>query len=717
MINKRKVRFIQQMEYSECGLACIAMILDYYDHKIDLNTLRDEYPAPRGGYSLLNLVEIANNKNLVTEAFSSDVEHLNEISLPAIIHWEGKHFVILERINNDTLTIVDPAKGRKRLKYDEFKDSFTGYVLSMEPSEFFEVCDNYRENILIYYLKKHKWPIINIIFFTILVQAIMVSIPLSTKWFIDKVLMVKDYNLINFTGLIVILMFIAFIVITGTRSILISLVQTKLDRSIMYDFMETLIHLPFSFFDNRSNGDILFRANSNIYIREILSTTLITLFIDLLLLVTYTVIMMVFSIKLSIILLVSSVLLAIGLFFNSRVIRSLVDSNIRDKIKVQSLVTEMVHNTLDIKVLGIEKQLLNKWKKNYNNQLKSNQKLNIWESMIQTVTSSIQILLPIFVLWMGSLMVFKGEVSIGTLLAFNSIASSFIAPVVSISNHYTQLVSLRSYFAHIEDVLKTKREQDEDEELVEPTKLKGKIEFRNVSFKYNQFNSEVIKNVSFTVEPGESVALVGYSGSGKSTIAKLLLGLNKPTSGQILIDDIPIEKYNLKKVRSLIGSVLQEAQMFNGTISENIRMNSTASNNDIIEASKKAYIYNDIMNTPLGFETIVTESGGNFSGGQRQRILLARALVFSPPILLLDEATSSLDNISEMYIKKSINHQRCTKVIIAHRLDTIRDADRILFLHQGEIIEEGSHDDLIEFEGKYYNLYAKKESILCERSL
>lgn len=710
----KKVRFIQQMEYSECGLACLAMMLNYYNHRIDLNTLRDEYPAPRGGYSLLNLIEIADSKHLISEAFQSDIDYLKDVNLPAIIHWEGNHFVILEKKNKSSLTIVDPAKGRKRIKYTEFKEKFTGYILFVRPSNLFEVREKKESSVLIYYLRKHKWSIANIIFFTILVQGIMVSIPLLTKWFTDNVLMVKNYGLINFTGLIIGIMLIVFLTIAGTRSILISLIQTKLDRSITGDFMETLIHLPFSFFDNRSNGDILFRANSNIYIREILSTTLITLFIDLLLIITYTVIMMIFSVKLSFILIASSLLLGTALFFNSRAIRTLVDSNIRDKIKVQSLVTEMVHNTLDIKVLGVEKQLLGKWKNEYRSQLNSTQKLNIWESMIQTLTSSIQILLPIFILWIGSLMVFKGEISIGTLLAFSSIASSFIAPVVSISNNYTQLVSLRSYFAHIEDVLRTKREQNEHGQLLQPQKIKGKIEFKNVAFKYNQFNPEVIKDISFTINPGQSVALVGYSGSGKSTIAKLLLGLNKPTSGQILIDDIPIEKYNLKKLRSLIGSVLQEAKMFNGTIRENITMNSIASDSKVIEASKKSYIYSDIMNTPLGFETIVTESGGNFSGGQRQRILLARALVSSPEILLLDEATSSLDNISEMYIKKSISEQQCTKIIIAHRLDTIRDADRILFLHEGEIVEEGTHDSLMTTKGKYYNLYAKRESMICE---
>ncbi|WP_055109860.1 peptidase domain-containing ABC transporter [Paenibacillus ihumii] len=711
-MRRRRVPFIQQMEYSECGLACLAMLLNYYRHHIDLNQLREEYPAPRGGYSLFNLVEIAHSKQLETEAFRSDAEDLRQLHLPAIIHWEGKHFILLEKVHAHSYTIIDPAKGRQRITENEFIQKFTGYIVTLKPSPSFETKKATSSSILLNYLKKYKWMLFNIFLFTLGLQAVMVSIPLFTKWFMDQVVSTTDTSFLSHTGLMLLLMLITYVLINGLRSIIIAFVQTRLDRTIMEDFMDTLLHLPFPFFDNRSNGDILFRANSNIYIRDILSTTLITLFIDLLLLITYSAMMVNFSLQLSLVLVGTSALLGLALFLNSKVVRKMVDSNIRDKIQVQSTVTEMVYNTLDIKVLGIEDRLLSKWQKKYESQLHSTQKLNIWESIIQTFTSAIQVLLPLLILWLGAFMVLRGEITMGTLLAFSSIAGSFISPVISISNNYTELVSLKSYFSRIQDVLKTKKEQEQADKLIVPQQLKGKIEFRNVSFKYNRFNEEVIKNISFVIHPGESAAIVGHSGSGKSTIAKLLLGLNKPTSGQILIDDIPIEQYNLVKLRALIGSVLQEAQLFNGTIKENIQMSTEASDNEVIQAAQQACIYNEIMSTPLGFDTIVTESGANFSGGQRQRLLLARALVSVPKVLILDEATSSLDNISEMYIKKSISKQPCTKLIIAHRLDTIQDADKILLLHDGQIIEEGDHASLIHQQGHYYDLYVKKGEVV-----
>lgn len=712
MMRRRRVPFIQQMEYSECGLACLAMLLNYYRHHIDLNQLREEYPAPRGGYSLFNLVEIAHSKQLETEAFRSDAEDLKQLHLPAIIHWEGKHFILLEKVHARSYTIIDPAKGRQRITEDEFIQKFTGYIVTLKPSPSFETKKATSSSILLNYLKKYKWMLFNIFLFTLGLQAVMVSIPLFTKWFMDQVVSTTDTSFLSQTGLMLLLMLITYVLINGVRSIIIAFVQTRLDRTIMEDFMDTLLHLPFPFFDNRSNGDILFRANSNIYIRDILSTTLITLFIDLLLLITYSAMMVNFSLQLSLVLIGTSALLGLALFLNSKVVRKMVDSNIRDKIQVQSTVTEMVYNTLDIKVLGIEDRLLSKWQKKYENQLHSTQKLNIWESIIQTFTSAIQVLLPLLILWFGAFMVLRGEITMGTLLAFSSIAGSFISPVISISNNYTELVSLKSYFSRIQDVLKTKKEQEQVDKLIVPQQLKGKIEFRNVSFKYNRFNEEVIKNISFVIHPGKSAAIVGHSGSGKSTIAKLLLGLNKPTSGQILIDDIPIEQYNLVKLRALIGSVLQEAQLFNGTIKENIQMSVEASDDEVIRAAQQACIYNEIMSTPLGFDTIVTESGANFSGGQRQRLLLARALVSVPKVLILDEATSSLDNISEMYIKKSISKQPCTKLIIAHRLDTIQDADKIFLLHDGQIIEEGDHASLIHQQGHYYDLYVKKGEVV-----
>lgn len=703
----KKVKFIQQMEFSECGLACIAMILNYHDHQITLNEIREEYPSPRGGYSFMNLNQIANNKQMISRAVQVDENGVSNLVLPAIIHWEGNHFVILERIHRDTFFVVDPAKGRMKFKRTDFLSKMSGFAIMFSPSQEFQERRIRESNILYHYLDKHKKTVIQLLSLTIILQIVLLAIPLITKWITDHLLIAKNSSLIGMVGITIFSIFLTYLIFTGLRSFLLAKAETSIDKSIMTDFMNTLLRLPHSFFDNRSSGDILFRANSNFYIRDILSTTFISIIIDAMLIITYFIILMVFSKVLAGLLLLLSGLLVVSLFFNSRVVRKLVDTSIRDKVNVQSQVTEIVHNSMDIKVLGIEDELLSKWSNNYNKQLNSSQKLNIWEGVVYTITSGIQMVTPLLILWIGTLLYLRGEISIGTVIASSSIAVSFINPIISLSNHYTQLVSLRAYFTRLMDVIKTKKEQDGTNQLEYKKLIEGKIEFKNVYFSHNIFAEETIKDVSFTIMPGETVAVVGASGSGKSTIAKLLLGLHKVTQGEILIDDVNIENYHLPSLRRQVGSVLQEAELFNGTFKENISMGADVTNEEIEHAARMAMIYEDIVETPLKFETIISEGGGNLSGGQRQRLIIARALLKKPKLIIFDEATSSLDNITEYAIKKSIDKLQSGKLVIAHRLNTIQNADKIIVLHQGEIVESGTHLELIENHQIYYNLYLK----------
>lgn len=703
----KKVKFIQQMEFSECGLACVAMILNYHDYQITLNEIRDEFPSPRGGYSFLNLTQIADNKKMMSRAVQIDESGVENLILPAILHWEGNHFVILEKIRNDIFHIVDPAKGRMRLKKIDFITKMSGFAIMFSPSSTFQKRSIEESNILFHYFSKHKKTVFHLLALTILLQIVLLTIPLVTKWTTDHLLINKEEPLMNVVGITILGIFITYLFFTGVRSFILAKAETSIDKSIMTDFMNTLVRLPHSFFDNRSNGDILFRANSNFYIRDILSTTFISIIIDAMLIITYFFILMTFSKILAVILLLLSIILMTSLFFNSKIVRKLVDTSIRDKVKVQSQVTEIVHNAMDIKVLGIEEELLGKWSINYDTQLKSSQRLNIWEGIVYTITSGIQVMIPLLILWMGTMLYLRGDITVGTVIASSSIAVSFISPIISMSNHYTQIVSLRAYFTRLVDVIKTKKEQETNPGLVYEELKMGKIEFKNVSFSHNQFVENTIKDISFTIKPGETVAIVGPSGSGKSTIAKLLLGLHRVTKGEILIDDVAIEKYHLPTLRKQIGSVLQEAELFNGTFKENIGMGADVEEREIEEAAQMAMIYDDIIKTPLKFETIISEGGGNLSGGQRQRLIIARALLKKPKLIVFDEATSSLDNITEHLIKENIENLKVGKLIIAHRLNTVQSADKIVVLHEGRIVESGTHSELINNRQRYYRLYLK----------
>lgn len=365
-----------------------------------------------------------------------------------------------------------------------------------------------------------------------------------------------------------------------------------------------------------------------------------------------------------------------------------------------------MYNIVDIKSLGLEKKRLSLWAGNYSKELESSRRLNIFQAVIHTITGFFQVSVPLLVLWVGGHALLNGEITLGTLIAFSSIAGSYITPIVSVSNNYTQLISLGSYFSRIKDVLRTKDEQEKSN--AQAHNIKGDIKFENVYFKYNQFSKYILKDLSFTIKQGEKVAIVGPSGSGKSSISKLLLALYKVSEGKILINNKNIIDYDYHSLRTSIGTVLQESKLFSGSISDNISM--SKDNHDdlkVIDAAKKSGILEDILNSPMGFETIISESGNNFSGGQRQRLLVARALYQEPSAIVFDEATSHLDLFTERHIENTLKELNITQIIIAHRLRTIQNADKIIYLEDGMIKEIGTQEQLLKNKSYYYNLYSQ----------
>ncbi len=692
------------MEHSECGLACLAMLLSYYGYHVSLSELRERFGSLSSGYSFYDLACMANEMDMKSQGYGVDIEDLKEFHSPILLHWNKNHYVILEKIKKDYFFIVDPSEGRKKVKKEEFSKLFSGKVLNLTPNETFIKRKKSKNNVFLSFLKESKRYIFTLIFLTGLLQALAISIPIITQRFTDNVLGVTEFNFVYSTGLILLFVFISNLLLSIIRSIVIAKFQSTLDVNIMSKFMSVLLRLPYLFFGNRASGDLIFRANSNALIKQLLSSTSISLFIDVLLVISYMIIMLTYSVPLSLILITISLIIVTMLIFNTRIIKTLSDENVSQQADVQTILADSINGISDIKMLGLENTMFDNWLEKFSKEVRTSERLNVWSGGIQAITSSIQLIVPLAMLWFGSFYLINGDITLGVLVAFSTISSSFISPIVSLSSSYTQILSIGSYFQRIKDVITSKTEDYNNE--FEGIKLEGEIEFQNVSFQYSKYSKQVISNLSFKVHKGETIAIVGPSGSGKSTLAKLLLGFYTPTEGKILLDDYKMDARSKVTLRKQISSVLQDSKLFNRTILENITMfQEDIDIHDIIKATIQANIYSDIMKLPMNFSTKLSEAGNNLSGGQIQRLLIARALIRKTPILVLDEASSALDNISERIIHDSLSELESTKIIIAHRLSTIKNADKIIVMNEGMIEEIGRHETLIQNQGLYYQLY------------
>jgi ABC-type bacteriocin/lantibiotic exporter with double-glycine peptidase domain len=706
---RRRVPFIQQNTASDCGAASLAMVLAYHGKHLRLDDVRKVTGFGRDGADALAILSAARVFGLRGRGVKvEEVDDLRYLPQGSILHWQFNHFLVFERLTPEGADLVDPGGGRRSVSRDELGRSFTGVALTFEEGEDFEPQEGEprRWGRFLKLLREQGGVLQRVVVTSAMVQLFALAVPLLIGSLVDRVIPRGDVQLLAVLGgglaAIVGFSFLASLL----RSFLLLYMRTHLDARMTLDFLDHLVDLPYAFFQQRSAGDLIMRMGSNATVREILTSGALSGVLDGLMVTLYLVLLLAASPTLGLLVVLLGGI-RIGLFlFTRRKTRDLMSRSLQTEARSQSYQVNLLAGIETLKAAGAEHRSVEQWSHLYVDVLNVSLARGRLQAFVDSILSALATASPLVILIWGGVQVLDGHLTLGTMLALNALAAGFLTPLSTLITNAFQFQLLGSYMDRLEDVLETPREQDPA--TVKPAaRLKGGIKLENVSFRYGPHAPLAVEEVSIDVPPGRFVALVGRSGAGKSTLASLLVGLYPPSEGRILFDGVDLAELEFRSVRRQVGVVPQHPYLFGTSIRANITLaDPTLPLSRAVEAGKLAHIHDDIMAMPMGYETIMADGGASLSGGQRQRLALARALVHRPAILLLDEATSSLDTRTERAIQGELSALRATRIVIAHRLSTIRDADLILVMDGGRLVEQGKHDELIALGGVYAALVA-----------
>ena len=704
--------FVQQMASAECGAACLAMVLGYYGKTLSVNEIRDVMGIGRDGTSAKTIVEAARLYGLRARGASIDVSQLEHLPIASIVHWGFNHFVVFERFHGNMVDILDPAFGRRRMALSEARKHFTGVVMLFEPSNTFEPGEKRKPRIW-YYLRQalaYSGHLPKILITSLLLQLFALALPVLTGALVDRVVPRTDSHLLLVIVIGLAALVIFYFMASMIRAHLLLHLRTLFDVRSTLDFLDHLISLPFAFFQRRSTGDLMARVNSNSTIREIFTAGTLSGVLDGGLVLLYLVLLFVASPTLAVVVVALALLQGTVVALSRRRQRELLAQNLHIQARADGYLVQLLAGMETLKVMGSEDKAALHWNELFVDVLNVSLSRGRLNAVVDSLTATLRMASPLCVLSCGALLVMRGDLSLGSMLALNALAVGFFAPLSSLVATAGQLQLLASYVARIEDVLQTEPEQDLAK-VQQPPPLRGRIELDHVSFRYAPMSPMVVKDVSVTIEPGEFVAIVGRSGSGKSTLASLLVGLYAPASGRSLYDGIDMAQLAMRALRRQVTMVPQQPYLFGSSIRSNIALtNPRMPLNEVVQAARMACIHEDIEAMPMRYDTVLADGGASLSGGQRQRMVLARALAIRPVVLVLDEATSALDAITENKVQESLASLQCTRVVVAHRMSTVRQADRILVMDGGNLIEQGTHEELVRLGGLYASVVAAQLS-------
>ncbi|MGE5180782.1 MAG: peptidase domain-containing ABC transporter [Acidobacteriota bacterium] len=706
---KGKVPFVQQLEYTDCGPACLAMVLRYLGREVTLEEVREATGGGgREGSSALALVRGAEWYGLRGRGLSLDVDHLKFLPAGTILHWEFNHFLVFERMTRKGAEVVDPARGRRIVDEGELRKAFTGVAIVFEKTDAFQPkkAGTGRFRWYMQQLAGQRHILSRIVVTSLLLRIFALALPLVTAVVVDRVIPRGDVGLMLVvgSGLGGLLVFQTVSMLVRTHLLL--QLRTNLDTRLTLGFVDYLSRLPFDFFQRRSTGDLMMRVNNNATVREVLTANTLSALLDGLFVIGYLGILAWLSPMLAAVAVALGVLQVLVFVVARTKFRDLMARSLDTQARSQAYLVEVFAGMQTLKAAAAEGRAVERWSNLYVDELNAALDRGRATARVDAVTGLLTTASPLLLLMLGALQVMNGSLTLGGMLAVTAIAAGLLGPLTSMVQSALQLQLLSGYMDRVDDVLNTAPESLGVEAARAP-KLTGRVTLQNVSVRYGERSPLVVRDVSLDIRPGSTVAIVGKSGSGKSTVASLIAGMYRPAEGRILFDGHDATRIELKSLRRQIGVVFQQPYLFATSMRNNIALVDPGAPLDrIVQAARTACIHDDIEAMPMGYDTILSDGGTSLSGGQRQRVALARALVHRPSILILDEATSALDAETEKLVIANLARVQCTRIVLAHRLSTIANADLILVMDQGEIVEAGTHQELLAHNQMYSRLVA-----------
>ena len=711
---------IRQHSQMDCSAACLATVCKYFGKSVSLNVTRDMARVRQEGASMSNVIRAANELGFETEAYISSIDQLREKKLPAIANWKGYHWIVVYEVTDTQVIVSDPAEGMVKHSIDDFIESWSRYTIFMKPTQKFAEFPESKPSLMVFmpFFEKHKRTILEIFAASVFLQILAIVGPLFSKFVIDEIILKADAQWLTMALVVMVVVMLLNMFMDYVSDIM----ALNMTLSINYDLISAtyrkLLRLPLSYYENRQVGDITNRLEQHEEITQFITEDGLDTFINLMTAVAFLSVMIYLNGWLALGA-VSVLFLNIALVrFISPRMRQLDQEQFVKEAASESHTIESIRGAMTLKTLAADHHA--RWK--YEDHFAGLTNLSFREAKLGQVAEIFSGLVDSFsdivVLFLGGLFVINGDLTIGGLVAFTVLANGLQDPINTLIGKWDEIQELLVAIEKLNDVLEKDTEYDPEhdrEHKIELPNIRGHVQFQNVTFRYDDDDpNNVVQAINLTIEPGQKVAFVGPSGCGKSTVLKMFFGFFQPREGRMRIDGFDYRDIALPSLRRQIAMVPQESLIFKGSVRDNIGMaRKGASLEEIIAAAKKADAHEFISTMGGGYDAILEEQGSNLSGGQRQRINLARAFLRDAPVLVMDEATSALDVETERFIMDNVMNEYAdrTVIMIAHRLSTVRKADLIVVLNDGLIVEQGTHDELIEAQGFYYHLSSRQMSV------